>query len=112
MNGTLPPLPLRLYGLLRDNFYLIFAPSLCLEKSFSFLFWRFFIDGWTQFFPICKRTVSCRTDFRKERKHPFNQIIFREISGLSFRFYDSCQFLQGDVLYLFTLYSRFRRDFR
>jgi len=105
MNETLPPLPLCLYGLLRDNFYLIFALSFCPNKPLSFSFWRFFIDGWTQFFPICRKTVSCHADFRKKRKHPSNQIIFREISGLSFHFYVNCQFVQGD--FFISLHSVF-----
>jgi hypothetical protein len=104
--------PIRLYGLLRDTFYLIFAPSFCPNKPPSFSFWRFFIDGLTQLFPICERTVSCHTDFRKKRKHPSNQIIFREISGLSYRFYVNCEFVEGDFLCLFTLFSRFRTYFR
>jgi len=93
MKETQSPLPLCLYGLLRNNFYLILAPSLCPNKPLNFSFWRFFIDGWTQFFPICKRTVSCHTDFRKIRRQNRPTKLF----SVKFRDYLSVFFCQLSI---------------
>jgi hypothetical protein len=110
MKETQRPLPVCLYGLLRGNFYLIFAPSFCPNKPLNFSFWRFFIDGWTKFFPLCKRTVSCHTDFRKTRKQPSDQIIsvkFRDYLNVFMSTVNLCKIIFISLHSVFSISDRF-----